>query len=118
VHREAHGLVADSIYLLGLAWLGLSWSFLIGAILAILQAAEPTKMGRVMSLFAVVLLGGTTIGSPLATALTTVGGPRAPFVVGSLAAVVAAAARFSHLPRDQGALSTRTTAMSPGANVG
>jgi hypothetical protein len=92
----------EFLALLGLAGLGLSWSFLISAIVAILQAVDPTKMGRVMSLFAVVLLGGTTIGSPLATALTTVGGARAPFVVGALAAVVAAAARFLRLPRNQG----------------
>jgi hypothetical protein len=47
-------------------------------------------MGRVMSLFAVVLLGGTTVGGPLAAAVTAVAGCRAPFIVGAGSAVIAA----------------------------
>ena len=47
-------------------------------------------MGRVMSLFGVVLLGGTTIGGPLAAAMTAVAGCRMPFIVGAGSAVIAA----------------------------
>ncbi len=75
----------------GLAGVGFAWSYLIGAVVTMLQSARPELMGRVMSLFAVVLLGGTTIGAPLATALTAVAGSRAPFAVGAAAAVIAAA---------------------------
>ena len=75
----------------GLAGVGFAWSYLIGAVITMLQSARPELMGRVMSLFAVVLLGGTTIGAPLTTALIAVAGPRAPFAVGVAAAVIAAA---------------------------
>lgn len=83
-----HPLVAVA----GLAGVGLAWTYLIGAVVTLLQAARPELMGRVMSLFAVVLLGGTTIGAPLSTALIAVAGSRAPFVLGVGAAVIAAAA--------------------------
>jgi hypothetical protein len=56
--------------------------YLLGAVIAILQTAEPPLVSRVMSLFAVVLLGGTTIGGLLATALTAIAGSRAPFALG------------------------------------
>jgi hypothetical protein len=81
--------------LLALPWLataGFAWAYLLGAVIAILQTAEPRLLGRVMSLFAVVLLGGTTLGAPLATALIALAGPRAPFALGALAAGLAAAA--------------------------
>jgi len=75
----------------GLAGLGFAWSYFLGSVIAILQTAEPAMMGRVMSLFAVVLLGGTAAGGPMAASLSAITGPRAPFVVGAVAAVAAAA---------------------------
>jgi predicted MFS family arabinose efflux permease len=75
----------------GLAGLGFTWSYLLSAVIATLQTAEPRLMGRVMSLFAVVLLGGMTLGGPLTTAVTAIAGPRAPFALGAVAALVAAA---------------------------
>jgi hypothetical protein len=79
-----------SIAILGLVGVGFSWAYLIGTVLAILQTSEPMLMGRVMSLFGVVLLGGTTIGGPLAAAMTAVAGCRSPFIVGAGSAVIAA----------------------------
>jgi MFS family permease len=80
------------LVLLGLAGVGFTWACLLGAVIAILQTAEPQLMGRVMSLFGVVLLGGTTISGPLAAALTATAGPRAPFTLGALAAALVGAA--------------------------
>jgi MFS family permease len=79
-----------SVAIVGLVGVGFTWAYLIGTVLAILQTSDPRLMGRVMSLFAVVLLGGTTIGGPLAAALTAVAGCRAPFIVGAGSAVIAA----------------------------
>ena len=81
------------VAILGLVGVGFSWAYLIGTVLAILQTSDPMLMGRVMSLFGVVLLGGTTIGGPLAAAMTAVGGCRAPFIVGAGSAVIAASWR-------------------------
>jgi hypothetical protein len=78
------------VAILGLVGVGFSWAYLIGTVLAILQTSEPMLMGRVMSLFGVVLLGGTTIGGPLAAAMTAVAGCRTPFIVGAGSAVIAA----------------------------
>jgi hypothetical protein len=79
-----------SVAILGLAGVGFTWTYLLGKVLAILQTSDPRLMGRVMSLFALVLLGGTTIGGPLAAALAGVAGCRAPFIVGVGSAVIAA----------------------------
>ncbi len=51
------------------------------------RARGQLREGRVMSWFAVVLIGGTAAGGPLAGAAAGLGGPRAPFAVGALAAV-------------------------------
>ena len=72
----------------GLAGVGVAWSYLIGTVLAVLQTARPELTGRVMALFAAVLLSGTTVGGPLTTAVTAVAGPRAPFLVGAGATVL------------------------------
>jgi hypothetical protein len=45
-----------------------------------------------MSLFSAVLLGGTTIGGPLATVVISIAGSRAPFALGAAAALIAAVA--------------------------
>jgi MFS family permease len=75
--------------LAGLAGIGLAWSLVLVSVIAVLQTADPRMLGRVMSLFAVVLLGGISAGGPIAASLATAAGPRAPFLLGALAAVAA-----------------------------
>jgi MFS family permease len=75
--------------LAGLAGIGLAWSLVLVSVIAVLQTADPRMLGRVMSLFAVVLLGGTSAGGPIAASLATAVGPRAPFLLGAVAAVAA-----------------------------
>jgi MFS family permease len=75
--------------LAGLAGIGLAWSLVLVSVIAVLQTADPRMLGRVMSLFAVVLLGGTSVGGPIAASLATAVGPRAPFLLGAVAAVAA-----------------------------
>ena len=93
----ACGLAATAIApalpaaLAGLAAVGIGWSWFLGTTIAILQAADPRMLGRVMSLFAVVLLGGTSAGAPIASSLSAALGPRAPFLAGTAAAIAALA---------------------------
>lgn len=75
--------------LAGLAIVGLGWAYFLGTVLATLQAADPRMLGRVMSLFALVLLGGTSTGAPVASSLAAALGPRAPFFAGTAAAIAA-----------------------------
>jgi MFS family permease len=75
--------------LAGLASVGLGWSYFLGSVIAILQSADPRMLGRVMSLFALVLLGGASAGAPVASSLATSLGPRAPFFIGAGAAIAA-----------------------------
>jgi MFS family permease len=75
--------------LAGLAGVGLAWSLVLVSVIAVLQSADPRMLGRVMSLFAVVLLGGTAAGGPIAASVATTIGPRAPFLMGAAAAVAA-----------------------------
>ena len=79
------------VALAGLATVGVGWSYFLGTVIANLQSAEPRMLGRVMSLFAVVLLGGASIGAPVASFLSASLGPRAPFFAGTAAAIVALA---------------------------
>jgi len=81
--------------LAGLAVVGIGWSCFIGTTIAVLQAADPRMLGRVMSLFALVLLGGMSAGAPVASALTASLGPRAPFLAGIAAAIAALAVLLS-----------------------
>jgi hypothetical protein len=60
-------------------------------VLAVLQRGDPAMTGRVMSLFAVILLGGTAAGAPLTAAVITMTGPRAALAVSAIAAVAAIA---------------------------
>ena len=76
--------------LAGLALSGFAWSLFLASVIAILQTAESPMLGRVMSLFAVILLGGNAMGGPIASFLATAIGPRAPFVLGAAAAAAAA----------------------------
>jgi MFS family permease len=75
--------------LAGLAGVGLAWSVFLGSVIAVLQSADPRMLGRVMFLFAVVLLGGTAAGGPIASSVAASMGPRAPFLLGTGAAVAA-----------------------------
>jgi len=77
--------------LAGLATVGIGWSCFLGTAIAVLQSADPRMLGRVMSLFAVVLLGGTSAGAPVASSLSASLGPRAPFIAGTAAAIAALA---------------------------
>lgn len=77
--------------LAALATVGIGWACFLGTTIATLQSADPRMLGRVMSLFALVLLGGTAAGAPVASALSASLGPRAPFFAGTAAAIAALA---------------------------
>ena len=77
--------------LAGLAGVGLAWSLVLTSVIAVLQSADRRMLGRVMSLFALVLLGSTAVGGPIAAAMAASIGPRAPFLLGAGAAVAAIA---------------------------
>jgi predicted MFS family arabinose efflux permease len=77
--------------LAGLAIVGFGWSYFLGTTIAALQSADPRMLGRVMSLFALVLLGGMSGGAPIASSLSGSLGPRAPFFAGTAAAILALA---------------------------
>jgi MFS family permease len=93
----AGGLAATAVApvlpaaLAGLATVGIGWSCFLGTTIAILQSADPRMLGRVMSQFALVLLGGASAGAPVASSLATSLGPRAPFFAGAAAAIAALA---------------------------
>lgn len=69
-----------------LALVGASWSVYLTATIAVLQGADPRYLGRVMSLFAVLLIGSTPVGGPVAGVLASALDPRAPFVLAAAAA--------------------------------
>jgi predicted MFS family arabinose efflux permease len=105
---------AVPVLLIALAVTGFAWSVCILAATATLQTADPAMTGRVMAIFAAVLLGGTAVGGPIAAALADQTDPRAPFVVGAIAAACAtflahhAAARSTrHLRSDTPSKSRR-----------
>ena len=81
---------AAPVALAGLAAIGFSWSLFIASTITTLQTAERALLGRVMSWLAVVLIGGTAAGGPLAGTVAALCGPRAPFIVGAAAALAAA----------------------------
>ncbi len=77
------------VLLVALAACGVAWSMCIIAATATLQTADPAMTGRVMAIFAAVLLGGTATGGPIAAVLADQTDPRAPFLVGTVAAACA-----------------------------
>jgi MFS family permease len=77
------------ITFLGLAGIGLAWSLLLSMVVGRLQEGEQAMMGRVMSLFAAVLIGGMALGGPIVSLEVVFGGPRMPFVVGAAATAAA-----------------------------
>jgi len=91
------------VALAGLVGVGLAWSLLLTSTIAHLQTAEGAMMGRVMSWLAVVLIGGIAVGGPLTSTVSSSAGPRAPFVLGAAAALLAIPilgwrSRFDQLP--------------------
>ncbi|WP_106410315.1 MULTISPECIES: MFS transporter [Pseudofrankia] len=102
------------IALVGLAGIGIAWSFFLMSVIAVLQTGEPAMMGRVMSLFALVMLGGTAVGGPIASALTTVAGVRAPFALGATAAAVAVAVSWRHAAGSADRAGQHVTAVDAG----
>nr|WP_300010861.1 MFS transporter [Pseudonocardia sp.] len=86
----------------GLAVAGLGWSVLLSTVLAQLQRARPDILGRVMALFATVLLGATVVSSPLAAGLAAAAGATAPFLLGGIAAALTAAVAATPRPGPRG----------------
>ena len=83
------------------AMLGASAVTFAAAINSSLQlAVEPEMRGRVMALYSVVFLGSTPIGGPLVGWLAEATGPRAGFLVGALAALLAAAGAAAAFNRE------------------
>ena len=75
----------------GLATMGAAFSvFVISTIDTLRRRTDPTMLGRVMALFAVLLLGSTPIGGPLAAFVASSYGVRAAFVMGAAAAAIGA----------------------------
>jgi MFS family permease len=97
--------------LAGLAGVGLAWSLVLASVIAVLQSADPRMLGRVMSLFAVVLLGSTSVGGLIAASVAASIGPRAPFVLGAGAAI--AAGVITSASRRAGPRTHRATARVP-----
>jgi MFS family permease len=98
------------VMLAGLVGIGLTWSLIVAATIAILQTAKPDLLGRVMSWLAVVFIGGLAVGGPLAGAVAAAAGPRAPFVLGAATALVAATIAGGRPAQDP---SARTVAVQP-----
>ena len=74
-------------------------------------AAVPEMRGRVMALYAIVFIGSTPIGAPVAGWLSEVAGPRAGMLLGAvvaLAAAATAAAGFARSRRRAAAEEART----------
>jgi MFS family permease len=77
------------VTLAGLIGAGFAWSLVLISVIVVLQSADPRMLGRIMSLFALVLLGGAAAGGPIAAFVAATIGPRAPFLVGTGAAIAA-----------------------------
>lgn len=73
--------------------------FVTAAIALLQQRCDPAMRGRVMALSAMVVLGGLPIGGPIVGWICDVAGPRSGVAVGSLAALLAAAAVARRLPK-------------------
>jgi MFS family permease len=92
---------------------GVSSIFLISGSNAVIQLrADPSMRGRALALTAVVFLGSTPIGGPIAGAVSEHLGPRAGIAMGAVATALAAAWTFRALGR-----LLPTTAAGPGADA-
>jgi MFS family permease len=88
-----------------LAALGaVSVTFSAGVNSSLQLAVTPDMRGRVMSLYAIVFLGSTPIGAPLAGWLAQVAGPRAGLVLGGVAALATAVAAAALFARARGSV--------------
>jgi MFS family permease len=74
-----------------------SVSFLAKGSTTLQLAAAPTMRGRVMSLWAVAVMGSTPIGGPIAGAVAEYTGARNGLVLGGVACLVAAGFGALHL---------------------
>lgn len=76
--------------------------FITASVALLQQRCAPAMRGRVMALYAMVLLGGVPIGAPFVGALADIAGPRTAVATGSIFAGLAAVWAFGRLrPRDQ-----------------
>lgn len=73
--------------------------FITAASALLQQSCAPAMRGRVMALFAMVLLGGIPIGAPVVGGIADLAGPRAAVAVGSVAAIVACACMLKQVAR-------------------
>jgi MFS family permease len=90
------------VVLAALIGIGFAWSLFVTSTVAVVQTAEPALLGRAMSWLAFVLVGGAAVGGPLVGVLAALAGPRAPFLLGAGAAVVAGVvAAPSQMMRDR-----------------
>ncbi len=71
--------------------------FITAAAVLLQQSCAPSMRGRVMALFAMVLLGGIPIGAPIVGVIADTAGPRAALAVGSVAAAIAGGWALGHL---------------------
>ncbi|HSP29209.1 MAG TPA: MFS transporter, partial [Ilumatobacteraceae bacterium] len=77
---------------------------------AVQQATEPSMQGRVMALHQMAWNGSTPLGALAMGWIIQTTSPRAPFVLGGLAALACAVALLSATDRRATALSAATTA--------
>jgi MFS family permease len=81
-----------------------SFAFIATANTTLQLTTRPEMRGRVMALYAIAFLGSTPVGSPIIGSICAVFGPRAGFVVGGVAAIVAgvvAAFSFARIGRER-----------------
>ena len=71
--------------------------FITASVSLLQQRCTPAMRGRVMALFAMVLLGGVPIGAPIVGVIAEIAGPRGAVAAGSVAALLAVAGTARHL---------------------
>ncbi len=81
--------------------------FVTAAVALLQQQCVPGMRGRVMALFAMVLMGGIPIGAPIVGALADLAGPRVAVAAGSLATVLGVAYAIRHCAARVSRRSTR-----------
>ncbi|MCH9666735.1 MAG: MFS transporter [Actinomycetia bacterium] len=87
--------------------------FVTAAAALLQQSCAPAMRGRVMALFAMVLLGGIPLGAPIVGAIADVAGPRAAVAMGSVAAVAAGLCTLRPAGGATAAAQRRIVAMMP-----
>lgn len=75
--------------------------FITASVTLLQQRCDPAMRGRVMALFAMVLLGGVPVGAPIVGLIAEIAGPRGAVATGSAAALIAATCVVRHIkPRN------------------